>query len=290
MKASVFPGQGSQFVGMGVDLLEHDLGKAKLLEANDILGFDIKAIMKDGDEDALRSTDVTQPAVFLHSVIRASLADEMEIHGVAGHSLGEISAMVVAGVLTFSEGLRLVSVRAKAMQRACEEHPGTMAAIVGLEDEVVEKVCLEVDGIVVAANYNCPGQLVISGEHSAIESACLLLKERGAKRALPLQVGGAFHSPLMEDAQQELGQAIAQATFNTPTCPIYQNVDGVAHTDVDDLKTNLLKQLTSPVRWTQTINNMIAEGIDEFVEVGGNGKVIRGMIRRINREVGCVAI
>lgn len=287
-RAYIYPGQGSQFVGMGESLAAHAGGTRMLEEANDILGFDIKQIMLEGSEEELTQTKVTQPAVFLHSVVSNHLAVERDIpDAVAGHSLGEFSALVSAGVLNFQDGLRLVAERALAMQRACEERPGTMAAIVGLEDEIVEQVCAETPGIVVAANYNCPGQLVISGEVAAVHAACDSLKEKGAKRALVLQVGGAFHSPLMASAENQLAEAIRSTGFLAAQAKVYQNVDGEPHEDVEEIKQNLIQQLTSPVRWVKLINRMIADGASEFFEVGGNGKVLRGMLRRINREIPC---
>ena len=289
MKAFVFPGQGSQFVGMGKDLYENNALAKKLFDkADEILGFKITDIMFAGTDEQLKQTNVTQPAVFLHSVISAlCLGDDFKPAMVAGHSLGEFSALVAAGALSFEDGLKLVAARANAMQKACEANPGTMAAIIGLSDEKVEEVCSEVsaDGqIVVAANYNCPGQLVISGNVEAVNAACEKLKEAGAKRALPLKVGGAFHSPLMQPAKDELQAAIEQTEFAAPSCPVYQNVDAKAHTDAAEIKANLTAQLTSPVRWTASVQAMIADGADDFTECGP-GKALQGMIGRIDKNV-----
>ncbi|MDC3195288.1 ACP S-malonyltransferase [Flavobacteriaceae bacterium] len=286
MKAYIFPGQGAQFTGMGLDLYNNSQMAHELFEkANEILGFRITDIMFEGTADQLKQTNVTQPAIFLHSVILAKvLGNSFQPEMVAGHSLGEISALVAAGVLSFEDGLRLVSKRAEAMQKACEIMPSTMAAVLGLDDQIVEEVCDAVDGVVVAANYNCPGQLVISGEVSAIETACELLKEKGARRALVLPVGGAFHSPMMEPAREELAAAIKATKFNEPTCRVYQNVPAKAITTALEIKENLIKQLTAPVKWTQSIQAMIADGGTQFIEVGP-GKVLQGLMRKIDRSV-----
>ena len=280
-QAYVFPGQGAQFSGMGKDLYEMNAeAKALFDKANEILGFNITEIMFSGTADELKQTKVTQPAVFLHSVILAKVMN-IQPAAVAGHSLGEFSALVAAGALSFEDGLRLVAKRAMAMQKCCESQPGGMAAILNLDDAVVEQVCAEVDGVVVAANYNCPGQLVISGADEAVNEACTKLKEAGAKRALRLPVGGAFHSPLMEAARAELEQAIAEVEFNTPVCPIYQNVDAMPHTDAESIKANLIAQLTAPVRWTQIAKNMIADGVEAFTELGP-GNVLQGLIKKVD--------
>ena len=286
MKAYVFPGQGAQFTGMGKDLYKASEEAKTLFEkANDILGFRITDIMFEGEAEELKQTRVTQPAIFLHSTILAKLlGHHFQPKMVAGHSLGEISALTAAGVLAFEDGLKLVSKRALAMQAACEAEPSTMAAILGLENEVVEEICEKVDGIVVAANYNCPGQLVISGAVDAIDNACELLKEAGARRALVLPVGGAFHSPLMEPARAELAKAIEATKFNTPICPVYQNVTASAVTDPNQIKENLVAQLTAPVRWTQTMHQMIADGVSGFTEVGP-GKVLQGLVKKVDRQM-----
>lgn len=284
MKAYVFPGQGAQFTGMGKDLYESS-SKAKILfdSADQILGFSITKIMFEGTADELKETKVTQPAVFIHSVVSALVNDDFKPEMVAGHSLGEFSALVANGTLTFEDGLRLVSQRAQAMQKACEQNPSTMAAILGLEDAKVEEICASIDEVVVAANYNCPGQLVISGSNAGIELACEKMKEAGAKRALPLPVGGAFHSPLMEPAREQLAAAIEATQFSQPICPVYQNVDAKAHSSVDEIKANLIAQLTAPVRWTQSVEQMVADGATTFIECGP-GKVLQGLVKKIHRE------
>lgn len=286
MKAFVFPGQGAQFVGMGKDLYDNNAeAKAMFDKANEILGFSITDIMFNGTDEELKQTKVTQPAIFLHSVILAkTLGADFNPDMVAGHSLGEFSALVAAGALTFEDGLRLVSARAHAMQKACELKPSTMAAVLALPDETVETICAETPGVVVCANYNCPGQIVISGEIEAIDAACEKALAAGAKRALKLKVGGAFHSPCMEPARAELAEAIEKTTVNTPECPVYQNVDAKPHTDPAEIKANLVAQLTAPVRWTQTVKNMIADGATEFVELGP-GKVLQGLVLKIDRSM-----
>ena len=284
MKAYVFPGQGAQFSGMGKDLYDSsDLAKQLFAQANEILGFDIQKIMFEGSDEELKQTKVTQPAIFLHSTILAAcLGDSFKPDMVAGHSLGEISSLVANKTLSFEDGLRLVSKRALAMQAACEAVPSTMAAILGLEDNIVEDICKSIDGIVVAANYNCPGQLVISGAIPAVEEACAKLTEAGANRAMILPVGGAFHSPLMEPAIVELAKAIESTTFSNPICPVYQNTTASAVTDPNEIKKNLIEQLTAPVRWTQTMQQMIADGATEVIEVGP-GKVLQGLFKKVDR-------
>ena len=286
MRAYVFPGQGAQFSGMGKELFDASADARKLFDrANEVLGFDIASIMFEGSDEALKQTNVTQPAIFIHStVIAACLGDSFKPDMVAGHSLGEFSALVANKTLSFEDGLQLVSARATAMQKACELTPSTMAAILGLEDSVVEEICSSIDGVVVPANYNCPGQLVISGEIKAVEEACAKLTEAGAKRALILQVGGAFHSPLMEPARAELASAIESTQFNHPTCPIYQNVNALPVTDPSLIKANLLAQLTAPVKWTQIMMAMNDHGLSEVIEVGP-GKVLQGLFKKINREL-----
>lgn len=284
MNVAMFPGQGAQFVGMGKDLFDqHPLAQERFNSANALLGFSITDIMFDGDAEALRETKVTQPAIFLHSVISYELAKKSNPDMAAGHSLGEFSALTACGALSFEDGLSLVSKRAQAMQAACDVTKGTMAAVLALADDEVEQVCQDMDGIVVAANYNCPGQLVISGAFAAVEAACEVLKEKGAKRALLLPVGGAFHSPLMEPAQEELAKAILETHFNTPSCLIYQNVTAAPTQDAGLIKENLIAQLTGPVKWTQTIQQMREDGASLFTEYGP-GKVLQGLVKKIDRE------
>ena len=284
MKAYIFPGQGAQFTGMGKDLYDSNNKAKELFEnANDILGFRITDVMFEGSADELKQTNITQPAIFLHSVAVALTADAFHPDMVAGHSLGEFSALVANRALSFEDGLKLVYQRAMAMQKACEVNPSTMAAILGLDDQVVEQVCADINEVVVAANYNCPGQLVISGSNKGIEEACEKMKEAGAKRALPLPVGGAFHSPLMEPARTELASAIENTVFNTPVCPVYQNVNALPSSNVDDIKKNLIAQLTAPVKWTQSVQQMIKDGATEFIECGP-GKVLQGLVKKIDRE------
>lgn len=286
MKAYVFPGQGAQFTGMGKDLYDNSAqAKAMFTQANEILGFDITKIMFEGTADELKETKVTQPAIFLHSTILATvLGDRFQPEMVAGHSLGEFSALVASKAMSFEDGLSLVLQRALAMQKACELQPSTMAAVLGLEDHIVEEICAKTEGIVVAANYNCPGQLVISGEVSAVEAACASMTDAGARRALILPVGGAFHSPLMKPAEEQLAAAIEKATFSKPICPIYQNVTATAVTNPAEIKENLIKQLTAPVKWTQTMVKMLEDGATSFTEVGP-GKVLQGLIKKVDRKI-----
>ena len=290
-KAYVFPGQGAQFVGMGKDMYENsELAKELFEKANEVLGFRITDLMFEGTDEDLRQTKVTQPAIFLHSVILTKTnADKFTPDMVAGHSLGEFSALVAAGALDFEDGLRLVSKRAMAMQKACEIAPSTMAAIIGLADEKVEEICASIDGVVVPANYNCPGQLVISGTHEAIDAACAKLSEAGARRALKLPVGGAFHSPLMDPAKEELAAAIEQTTFKTPICPVYQNVSTKGETDPEVIKKNLVAQLTAPVKWTQSVQNMVADGMGQLIECGP-GAVLQGLVKKIEKSIEATAI
>ena len=284
-KAYVFPGQGAQFSGMGKDLYEnYESARTYIDSSNDILGFDIKAIMFSGSDEELKQTKVTQPAIFIHSVVAALTSESFSPDMVAGHSLGEFSALVANGSLSYNDGLSLVSKRAQAMQKACESQKSTMAAVLGLEDAVVEEICEKVEGVVVAANYNCPGQLVISGEVGAVQTACERLTEAGARRALVLPVGGAFHSPLMEPAREELADAIESTNFAQPKCPVYQNVDARGYSDVATIKNNLVLQLTSPVKWTQTVQNMITDGASSFTECGP-GKVLQGLVKKVDRQM-----
>jgi [acyl-carrier-protein] S-malonyltransferase len=287
MRAYVFPGQAAQFEGMGKDLFEiSDLARQLFHQADDILGYKLSEIMFHGSAEELKETRITQPAVFLHSIVKAKMAgDDFKPQMIAGHSLGEFSALVAADGLSFEEGLKLVQIRAEAMQKACEITPSTMAAIIGLEDAVLEEICASIDDIVVPANYNCPGQLVISGTIAGVEAAVAKAKEAGARTAVVLQVGGAFHSPLMEPAREELEKALKSANIAIPSCPIYQNVDAFAYLEPEIIRKNLINQLTSPVRWTQIMQNMIADGASQFTEVGGTGKVIRGFIARIDRQM-----
>ncbi len=290
MKAYIFPGQGAQFSGMGKDLYENSSKAKDLFEkANEILGFRITDVMFSGTDEQLKQTNVTQPAIFLHSVIAASISSDFQPDMVAGHSLGEFSALVANRTLSFEDGLRLVAKRAAAMQKACNTQSSTMAAVLGLADEIVEKICAEIDDIVVPANYNCPGQLVISGTLTGVEKACEKLKAAGAKRALVLAVGGAFHSPLMEPARTELAEAIHSTTFHTPMCPVYQNVNALPATDTQVIRENLISQLTAPVRWTQIVQNMITDGTTSFVECGP-GKVLQGLVKKIHAEAQTMSV
>ena len=290
MTAFVFPGQGAQFSGMGKDLYDaYPQARTMMQRANEVLGFNLTEVMFEGTDEALRQTRVTQPAIFLHSIVAARLMTTLRPDMVAGHSLGEFSALVAAEALHWEDGLRLVSQRAQAMQEACELQPGTMAAVLALADDKVAEVCDGIEDIVVAANFNCPGQVVISGSLSGVDAACKALKEAGAKRALPLKVGGAFHSPLMQPAQEELAAAIEQTQFTTPICPVYQNVSTVAETDPAVIKANLLKQLTSPVKWTQSVQHMLADGAEQFVEVGP-GSVLQGLVKKIQKGTAATSI
>jgi [acyl-carrier-protein] S-malonyltransferase len=292
MEAYIFPGQGSQFAGMGKELADRsEEAKRLFAKSDEVLGFSLSQIMFEGSEEELKQTRVTQPAIYVHSLIAARLAgNQFNPDMVAGHSLGEFSALAASGAFSFEDGLQLVAQRAEAMQKACEATASTMAAVVGLDDDVVEQICEETPGTVVAANYNCPGQLVISGELQAVERAAETLREKGALKAVMLQVGGAFHSPLMEPAREQLRSAIEHTAFSIPHCPIYQNVDARPHSDPDQIRENLIAQLTAPVRWTQTMQAMIADGATKFIEVGGNGKVLKGLLRRVDRKMLCEAI
>ena len=287
MKVYVYPGQGSQFPGMGKAEFEQDASaKALFAEADEVLGYDLSGVMFEGSAEDLKNTRITQPAIFVHSLVRTKqLGDSFRPEAVAGHSLGEFSALTAAGALSYADGLRLVRARAEAMQKACEQNPGTMAAIVGLEDDKIEEICSSVDGIVIAANYNCPGQLVISGELDAVNTAIVQLTEAGAKRALLLEVGGAFHSPLMAPAREELRKAIDAVELKEPECPVYQNVDARPSRDPATIKQKLIDQLTAPVRWTQTMQNMLNDGMNEYIEVGGRGNILVGLLRRVDRGV-----
>jgi len=292
MEAYIFPGQGSQFAGMGKELADRsEEAKRLFAKSDEVLGFSLSQIMFEGSEEELKQTRVTQPAIYVHSLIAARLAgNQFKPDMVAGHSLGEFSALAASGAFSFEDGLQLVAQRAEAMQKACEATASTMAAVVGLDDDVVERICEETPGTVVAANYNCPGQLVISGELQAVERAAETLREKGALKAVMLQVGGAFHSPLMEPAREQLRSAIEHTAFSIPHCPIYQNIDARPHSDPDQIRENLIAQLTAPVRWTQTMQAMIADGATKFFEVGGNGKVLKGLLRRVDRKMLCEAI
>ncbi|MGA1582726.1 MAG: ACP S-malonyltransferase [Saprospiraceae bacterium] len=292
MEAYIFPGQGSQFAGMGKELADRsEEAKRLFAKSDEVLGFSLSQIMFEAREEELKQTRVTQPAIYVHSLIAARLAgNQFKPDMVAGHSLGEFSALAASGAFSFEDGLQLVAQRAEAMQKACEATASTMAAVVGLDDDVVEQICEETPGTVVAANYNCPGQLVISGELQAVERAAETLREKGALKAVMLQVGGAFHSPLMEPAREQLRSAIEHTAFSIPHCPIYQNVDARPHSDPDQIRENLIAQLTAPVRWTQTMQAMIADGATKFFEVGGNGKVLKGLLRRVDRKMLCEAI